>query len=511
MSASPLTSQPLAPDQPILEMSSKARTIVRFGQESIGQAATFDLTGTSTTILFGAPSIQNIEGLKEFQDRFGNDEDIKKIMAMYWKITVTDSEKTVSYDPKTKNYRAPCAPNHIALLIKAFTKYREYMETNIKKEAGNQKKEALILQRNRIDAYMSILKAPRRDDCISGDEVKPRKPVSTDAGTLWHSVLPKIFKILYDKSKKGQKEVSIQEIRDEYDGLNKEVSQILEEIRADGTFKTDHDGMRATAVSVVELFNLLDTLFPDIFKKYFTGLTGLGGTPGGTSPTPADPEETIKIFESKLTYLDQEVKDCITNAIRSAIKNYNNNKLKAFWANIATAMECFKKVIGDLKAKIDDLKADIATKADEITRLQAQVAELEAELIKANTTITTSLETDNITGLTVPDEPTSKKNVADRIQQTIDEYRKKIKSLEDAMTTGSSGKDDAITALLEKLHSVVLSKDDTTAIEKEIRDDVLYGGYLKKYNAESDMLFEIKKYKIMRAIEEIIARMIAAL
>jgi hypothetical protein len=333
-------------------MNTTSRTLVRFGEEKIGQSATFDLTGKPTSIISGAPGIQNLGGLDEFNKRFTGDKQIKNIMAMYWKIDLTDTEKTVSYDPKTKKYRAPCAPNHIALLTTAFTAYRNFVDNLHSKEAASEEKNALKIQLDRVDAYLAVLKSPG-SDCIGSKETAPKPRVSTDAGTLWHTVLPKIFKILYDKGKNGQKDVSIQEIRDEYDSVNGDIKSILEGMRAEGAYG-DSDGMRATAESVVELFNLLQTLFPDIFNKFT-------GTATGTSPiAPIKLEETLGMLEPKIQYLDQSVKDCIKNSITSAVDNYNNKNFKSFWANIASAFDCFKTQIEELKKKISGLETELA-------------------------------------------------------------------------------------------------------------------------------------------------------
>ena len=351
-------------------MNLKERTFVRFGEESLGQAATFDLIGTPTSIISGAPSIQNLGGIKEFEDRFGNDKQIKNIMAMYWKITFTDSEKTVSYDPTTKGYRVPCAPKHVALLKTAFTNYKNYMTNSHSKEADNEKKNALQAQLDRIDIYLKMLSYPPASNCITYSEIKPAPPTqgaTTEPRTLWHTILPKIFKILYDKAKKGDTDVSIQVIRDEYDSVNGDIMGILNGMRSDGAFG-DSDGMRATAESVVELFNLLDALFPDIFKKYFTGVTGLGGTPvtagtsgsSGTPVTQAEREETINTFKDKLKYLGPEVSKCVMDAINSAIENYNNNNMKGFWQEILKAFDCFNAQINKLDEEIKGLKKELA-------------------------------------------------------------------------------------------------------------------------------------------------------
>jgi archaellum component FlaC len=427
-------------------------------------------------------------------------------MAMYWKVTITDSEKTVSYNPKTRRYRAPCDASHVALLKTAFTNYRHFVENLKKKVPATEKERALQAQLDRIDAYMRVLSSPGKD-CIDLKETKP-KVVSTDSGTLWHSVLPKIFKILYEKSKKGQKEVSIQEIRDEYDYLNEEVSQILEGIAADGPFKTDHDGMVATAESVVELFNLLEHLFPDIFKK----VTGKG-TPEGPKITE---EEALASFDSALDYLDPTVKKCIRSAIKSAVVNYNKKDYKAFWADIARAMECFKKVIDALKAEIGGVKKKLGDADEEIKRLTGEIEKLEEEIRNANENITTSLKKDIMAEIPVEDE---RKKVADRIQATINAYRKEINKLK---TDGDSAKDAAFTKLLHRIHMAGVSTDPLDKIEEEmedIRKDPLYSAYAKglkgtrdegKIKTTGDILTGLKKRTIQMSVQSIISEIVSS-
>jgi len=240
------------------------------------------------------------------------------------------------------------------------------------KEADNEKKKALQAQLDRISSYMSLLKAPPASDCIGSKETTP-KQVPTEPGTLWHVILPKIFKILYDKGKKGQKDVSIQEIRDEYDSVNGDIKSILEGMKAEGAYG-DSDGMRATAESVVELFILLQTLFPDIFNKFVSGTAGTAGTPVPPSGTPADPEATIKIFEPKLSYLDPAISKCVLDAIRSATGNYNKKDMPAFWQDISSAFDCFKTQIDKLNEQITGLKKELedAKKACNPAALQAE-------------------------------------------------------------------------------------------------------------------------------------------
>jgi hypothetical protein len=333
--------------------------LIRFGEEKIGQAATFKLSQEQPSVISGSPAVQS--GVNEYNERFTENEEIKKIMAIYWKIEHTDNEKTISYDPTTKKYRAPCSKEHVALLKTAFENYRRYIQNMHDKEAPSEEKNALQVQLNRIDAYLHKLNSPG-DDCIGKKETKPPPPPQTDSETLWHAVLPKIFKILYDKANAGQPEVTIDEIITEYSTLGGDIDTILKEIKEGGEFKKDHDGIRATAVSIVQLFELLKTLFPEIFNK-FAGIE---------VPMPKlNPDEIIKNFTDKLDYLgDDEVKKCIENAIRKAVEYYNTKQFTEFWASISTAFDCFKKLIEALKAKIGGLEAEIEELRKKSSRLE---------------------------------------------------------------------------------------------------------------------------------------------
>jgi hypothetical protein len=322
--------------KPEPEIPLTGATFVRFGEEKIGDAV-FEVSGIKHDIITGG---LGFKGINEFSERFSPDigrlPDMKRIMIKYWKITHAMKRNMIS-EPEEGKFRVPCDKPDIDLLIEAFTNYKGFMEHQVKMNPETTVEDASTIQVNRIILYLSLLKkGPNQPNCI--------RPTVTDNRVLYYSVLPKIFYLMYKTGDSGM-ELDIQNIFSKYPTIKQEVSELLTELTDMGPFKKDHDGVRAMAHSVVDLFNLLSKLFPDIYGKI--------DKPIGSS-------DELDTLRADLQRALEEIARINAELAKSAGKDDEINRLKAdLEAALADATKCNEALEAAL-AELAKAKKDLA-------------------------------------------------------------------------------------------------------------------------------------------------------
>ena len=196
----PPTTEPIVPEvSPSQSLPPLDYRFVVFGKEL------FDLKFMKQEPIFGSPGILT---RSDFRDRFGENE---SVVAKYWHTLDSSITGRPISEPTTNFFRIPCDGEDISLMIDAFNQYKTKVEDKISKHDGKEstQKDSLDELSKRIDVYLKILSNPTTTQikqCINESELNNDKP-SEPLDTMYYPVLPRIFYLLYmrSKGKKGLK------------------------------------------------------------------------------------------------------------------------------------------------------------------------------------------------------------------------------------------------------------------------------------------------------------------
>jgi hypothetical protein len=240
--------------------------IIRFGYGSEGGIGSiFNINGENV-VADGFPGLQ---GESKFIERFVFDpslkDDIKEVMLKYWMADDNPRIASTISEPDEDDFKAPCYQGDIDILKEAFTHYKDFLEAHINEhKQESDQKDANKKQINRIDAYLEKLNSgPEQDDCVSGE---PKTDISDH--DYYYSILPKIFFLLHKHSQKGE-QIQIETLLKEFGQMNHTADEYIEQLIRQGEYEgIDDDGISGAARSVKKLYNLLETMFPDIFNEH---------------------------------------------------------------------------------------------------------------------------------------------------------------------------------------------------------------------------------------------------
>ena len=213
--------------------------------------------------------------LKDYLERFGTDENVKRTIVKYWSISAVGKTpiSKISKDGFTLGadaFRVPCDSSDKSILKTGFTNYKVFL-TGM---AGDKTDEQLHFkeQLRLVDLYLKALdETPPSQPCVEGHELIPKGPYSGAADT-YYSVLPKVFYVLYQHAKKDTTSTPLntQAIFKDYATLNQSSEQLLDVIKKD----TDviSDTFEPVPVSVLRLLNLISDKFPNIYRMKMQGV-----------------------------------------------------------------------------------------------------------------------------------------------------------------------------------------------------------------------------------------------
>jgi hypothetical protein len=342
-----------------------------FGSES-GLAATYFNLADDNTVHKGFPGLNGKMGtMDDFNERFTSEDKVKECMLKYWKASNPLTENTIS-EPSNGVFRVPCNPDDTDTLILAFEQYKRFIE-NKKSTSGENSDAAQADQRqlDRIEKYLTALKTtPKQGNCIGGSQLHDNEIKSINLQTLYYSVLPKLFYLMYKHAQEEKGVLDIKPIFDDFEGLTKDTSEYLEELQHEGPFKNgDYDGVHGMAASVVELFNLLKVLFPDIY-----GNSSTAPLPAVDVPNITD-ERIMQIMSPNLSFLNNDtLSKQIIHTIQGAFKLYNAKQYEDAIVQISSAFAILGDHVKDISDKllhanapyirILQLLADISTSND---------------------------------------------------------------------------------------------------------------------------------------------------
>ena len=324
----------------------------------------------------------------------------------------------------------------------------------------------MTLQRDFVKLYVDKLGEPNdQKTCIKVQDTPLDVSVGSADGTVatttsvnpsavYYEVLPKLFALMY-KNAQDPGPLDITQLFAKYGTTKEEIKALLEGLKVGAkpdTFKDiGQDGVHGMASAVIELYNLLPILFPNIYGHLATGVAGAAAGPvagapvagAGTPPSgPATYDLIAKLQEiiDKFGF-DDTTKASIITAFQEANTAYLTGKPEEAGPKIAAALT--------------SIHTHVDTKMKAVLQIIEEISTMYLALQAARKT---AIETLAKTPIPFPPTFVGSKATLNPLRKTLIEYIDKlpepIKPLYSKMFANEEAFDGAIDALETKIKAL---------------------------------------------------------